>query len=78
MLSHNANGTVNLHIGNTLHQDLPVGLALDKLTDAIKFVSDRLTAWAEHHEARARSMPDSEAMADVNIAANYRALLARL
>jgi hypothetical protein len=43
--------------------------------EALQTAIDRLTAWAEHHETRARTLPDSEVTADRNSAANYRDLI---
>jgi hypothetical protein len=41
-------------------------------------VIDTLTAWAEHHESRARRLEDSMVEGDRNRASNYRVLIDKL
>ena len=50
----------------------------NKQNEALKFIADRLTAWAESHEWRARNMPEGEeCTVERNNAANYRELINR-
>lgn len=51
---------------------------VDDKPKLIAEVIDTLTAWAEHHESRARRLEDSLVEGDRNAASSYRALIDKL